>query len=305
MAYLGDPREGRIGPNGELWEMDNRVEKRYYWNGAYLDLCNMDPKEATNRVVNVRVVDGDISVKTTNKITLSLDTVSGNIYQLKAVSEKPVESDIVIICDYTTTDSDGKTITGKTTIRMEKGATEGTVEITGVGTVKTITVDTKVGSSEENATEKSYSDDKYKYTVSDLNDNTQNLISLYYGIYPYKNDLNRITVADLQNKLEQESFEDTQVNFVIPGIDKELDTPEELEEYAYRLVIGVSVDYASKTKIIDDASEGDATDDFPKELEINDGGVKLALLVRTNATGELSPLKNEDLKIGYKVTISE
>lgn len=299
MAYLGDPREGRIGPNGELWEMDNRVEKRYYWNGAYLDLCNLDPEDAMNRVVNVKVV----SVKKTNKITLSSVEESGGSYQLKAAAEKSVETSLVIVCDYTIVDYNNKTTKGRTIINIPKGSTEGVTEIKGMSSVKSIAVDAKVGTSEKTADTKTCVDDNYTYTVTDLYSNTQNAV--YYGIYPYMNDLNSITLADLSNRLEEETYKDTQINFVIPGIDWEPESNEEIEEYSYRLVIAVPAEYAPKVKIIDDLSEMDATDDFPNVMEINDNGNQLALLVRTNVNGELTPLMNEDLPIPYKLTISK
>lgn len=299
MAYLGDPREGRIGPNGELWEMDNRVEKRYYWNGAYLDLCNMDPKDATNRVVNVRVVDGDISVKATNKITLSSETVSGNIYQLKAISEKPVDSDIVIVCDYTATDSDGKTITGKATIKMAKGTTEGTTEITGVGTVKTITVDTKVGSSEDSATGKSYSDDKYKYTVSDLNKEETTSIPMYWGIYPYSKDINDVTINVLNGYAEESLYDEYPIEFVIPKVEKDFDSFDEAIAASYKLVIAIPEEYTSKIRI-EDSTKVDNTMYFTKMNFTKDN---MAFLARTeDEDTTLAPTIYEQI-FGFTITI--
>ena len=46
MAYRKDPRENIIDLDKHaIWEQDNRVEARYVWNGAVLDLCDMTPEE--------------------------------------------------------------------------------------------------------------------------------------------------------------------------------------------------------------------------------------------------------------------
>lgn len=42
MAYMNDPRENCFDlDNHAIWEMDNRKEERYVWNGAVIDLCDM------------------------------------------------------------------------------------------------------------------------------------------------------------------------------------------------------------------------------------------------------------------------
>lgn len=46
MAYKKDPRENIIDlDNHAVWEQDNRVEDRFVWNAAVLDLCDMSPEE--------------------------------------------------------------------------------------------------------------------------------------------------------------------------------------------------------------------------------------------------------------------
>ena len=46
MAYRKDPRENVIDLDKHaVWEQDNRVEARYVWNAAVLDLCDMSPEE--------------------------------------------------------------------------------------------------------------------------------------------------------------------------------------------------------------------------------------------------------------------
>lgn len=42
MAYTKDPRENCIDLDKHaVWEMDNRKEERYVWNGLVLDLCDL------------------------------------------------------------------------------------------------------------------------------------------------------------------------------------------------------------------------------------------------------------------------
>lgn len=42
MAYMKDPRENCFDLDEHaIWEMDNRKEARYVWNGAVIDLCDM------------------------------------------------------------------------------------------------------------------------------------------------------------------------------------------------------------------------------------------------------------------------
>ena len=180
MAYLGDLREGRFGPNGEIWEMDNRVEKRYYWNGAYTDLCDMEPEEAMKRVVNVKVVDDDFT-KSTNKINISVSTNSGGKYVLKATSSKAVASDVTVVADYTVVDDNGNTISGKVVIKIPTGQKEASAVIENVASMKSMKANVTVGSSESGATGKIYTDDTYNYTVSDFSKTEATTIPLYWG----------------------------------------------------------------------------------------------------------------------------
>ena len=101
MAYLGDIREKSIGPNGELWEGDNRIETRYYWNGAYIDLCDLPVEEyartifmtsgssspevgpqVQSKVMTLEIVDGDIILSYSGAIASDLYvsiTYNGNM----------------------------------------------------------------------------------------------------------------------------------------------------------------------------------------------------------------------------------
>lgn len=305
MAYLGDLREGRFGPNGEIWEMDNRVEKRYYWNGAYTDLCDMEPEEAMKRVVNVKVVDDDFT-KSTNKINISVSTDSGGKYVLKAASSKAVASDVTVVADYTVVDDNGNTISGKVVIKIPTGQKEASAVIENVASMKSMKANVTVGSSESGATGKTYTDDTYNYTVSDFSKTEATTIPLYWGIYPYRSNMDDLVINKLENKADKESYKDFPTVFRLPGIDKDLNSAEEVKDASYRLIYAIPEEYSEKMKIVDDVVNADAGDSFVKDNRalIVDGKT-FALLVREEIDGQLASLKNEVFEIPYKITLSK
>lgn len=305
MAYLGDLREGRFGPNGEIWEMDNRVEKRYYWNGAYTDLCDMEPEEAMKRVVNVKVVDDDFT-KSTNKINISVSTDSGRKYVLKAVSSKAVASDVTVVADYTVVDDNGNTISGKVVIKIPTGQKEASAVIENVASMKSMKANVTVGSSESGATGKTYTDDTYNYTVSDFSKTEATTIPLYWGIYPYRSNMDDLVINKLENKADKESYKDFPTVFRLPGIDKDLNSAEEVKDASYRLIYAIPEEYSEKMKIVDDVVNADAGDSFVKDNRaLTVDGKTFALLVREEIDGQLASLKNEVFEIPYKITLSK
>lgn len=305
MAYLGDLREGRFGPNGEIWEMDNRVEKRYYWNGAYTDLCDMEPEEAMKRVVNVKVVDDDFT-KSTNKINISVSTDSGRKYVLKATSSKAVASDVTVVADYTVVDDNGNTISGKVVIKIPTGQKEASAVIENVASMKSMKANVTVGSSESGATGKTYTDDTYNYTVSDFSKTEATTIPLYWGIYPYRSNMDDLVINKLENKADKESYKDFPTVFRLPGIDKDLNSAEEVKDASYRLIYAIPEEYSEKMKIVDDVVNADAGDSFVKDNRaLTVDGKTFALLVREEIDGQLASLKNEVFEIPYKITLSK
>lgn len=305
MAYLGDLREGRFGPNGEIWEMDNRVEKRYYWNGAYTDLCDMEPEEAIKRVVNVKVVDGDFT-KSTNKINISVSTDSGGKYVLKAASSKAVASDVTVVADYTVVDDNGNTISGKVVIKIPTGQKEASAVIENVASMKSMKANVTVGSSESGATGKTYTDDTYNYTVSDFSKTEATTIPLYWGIYPYRSNMDDLVINKLENKADKESYKDFPTVFRLPGIDKDLNSAEEVKDASYRLIYAIPEEYSEKMKIVDGVVNADAGDSFVKDNRaLTVDGKTFALLVREEIDGQLASLKNEVFEIPYKITLSK
>ena len=104
MAYLGDIRENSIGPGGVIWENDNREDARYYWNGAYIDLCDL-PVEDYAKTIFVTNGSGGSNEpvtpsKATNVITVQLLTyVNGNneeVWAYNAMAKQPVASDMLV-----------------------------------------------------------------------------------------------------------------------------------------------------------------------------------------------------------------
>lgn len=101
MSYLGDIRENSIGPNGELWEGDNRVEERHYWNGAFIDLCNLSAEDYAKTIfVTSGSGNADTPSKQNNPITVQQVTYTDEngeqVYAYKAVAKQPVTSEVVV-----------------------------------------------------------------------------------------------------------------------------------------------------------------------------------------------------------------
>lgn len=116
MAYLGDIRENGIGPNGEIWENDNRKDARYYWNGAYIDLCDLPAEDYAKTIFVTNGATSDVEPsKTTNTITVELVQVAnsdGNlVYAYKATAKKPVASDIDVMITIKGAEAGNETVT--------------------------------------------------------------------------------------------------------------------------------------------------------------------------------------------------
>lgn len=100
MAYLGDIRENSISPEGIIWENDNRKDARYYWNGAFVDLCDLPGEDYAKTIFVTNMGGGDVPSKINNPITVqvteAIDEGGNKVYAYKAVSKQPVTSDIVV-----------------------------------------------------------------------------------------------------------------------------------------------------------------------------------------------------------------
>lgn len=300
MAYLGDLREDRFGPNGEIWEMDNRVEKRYYWNGAYTDLCDMEPEEVMKHFVNVKIV-GEESTKITNKISISVSTGSDGKYIIKATASETVASDVTVVGDYTVVDNSGKTVSGSTAITISKGQKEGSGVMGNVDSLRSVKVNVKVGSSESSATGKTYTDDTYDYTVTDYSKSEVTTIPLYWGVYPYKSNIDDVTINDLENKVDNASYSDYPITFVIPKTEDEYESLEEAIQASYRLVLALPENYAERMTIFYVAGVRTDYTEFFKPLETVKDGIKFLVVSAENDTN-LTP-DTVDVSVPFEITI--
>ncbi len=104
MAYLGDIRENSISPEGIIWENDNRKDARYYWNGAFIDLCDL-PGEDYAKTIFVTSGSGNSDTPVTpskvqNPIIVQevkyTDENGEEYYAYKIVSRQPVTSDVTV-----------------------------------------------------------------------------------------------------------------------------------------------------------------------------------------------------------------
>lgn len=104
MAYLGDIRENSISPEGIIWENDNRKDARYYWNGAFIDLCDLPGEDYAKTIF---VTNGSSSSdtpvepsKATNVITVQIfgyvNENNEDVWAYSAMAKQPVASDMLI-----------------------------------------------------------------------------------------------------------------------------------------------------------------------------------------------------------------
>lgn len=164
MSYLGDIRENSIGPNGELWEGDNRIEKRHYWNGAYIDLCNL-PGEEYSKTIFVTNGSGSGSGSDSN----TGDTTP--TIQTKAMSLEIVNGDAVVMFAGTAASDMYVAISyngvEQYTLKIEKGTSGASGIQFGLGGVTSIEK-YGIGGSEIDALagKKTYQDEEFKYQIT-------------------------------------------------------------------------------------------------------------------------------------------
>lgn len=155
MSYLGDIRENSIGPNGEIWEADNRIETRHYWNGAYIDLCDLPAEDyaKTIFVTNGSGSDGDVPVLTVKTMTLEIEGGDVVITYSGALT-----SNMYVAISY----NEGQTFSKMLTIGTvgSSGVNMGLSDVTsiegyGIGVTETDAYNEK----------KTFQDDEYKYQI--------------------------------------------------------------------------------------------------------------------------------------------
>lgn len=161
MAYLGDIREMRVGPNGEFWESDNRVEERHYWNGAFVDLCDLPAEDYAKTIF---VTDGSSSgsgsstgtTPTVQSKVMSLEIIDGDAVLTYAGE---ISSDLYVAISYNNGESH--------VIKVEAGTSGASgipFEIGDVASIESF----GIGNTEESALagNKVFQDEEYKYQIS-------------------------------------------------------------------------------------------------------------------------------------------
>lgn len=137
MAYLGDIRENSISPEGIIWENDNRKDARYYWNGAFIDLCDL-PGEDYAKTIFVTSGSGSNEPSTPSKqknpITIQeteyMNENGEMFYAYKAVAKQAVTSEVIIEMSVSNQFGD----TEKVTIKIPVGSNDS--EVVPTSTVK-------------------------------------------------------------------------------------------------------------------------------------------------------------------------
>lgn len=257
MSYLNDPREQSIDTvNGYQWEADNRVEERWKWGASILDLCGMSPEDYQTTIFHTDCGGsseggGGSTGKASNPISVSVskDEDAGDVI-MYAVASKRVYAPVSVVANWTVYFDDGSNITGiKGVVEIPEGEISGSsIILSGVnnGIEKTEAAVT-VGASEETANNKTYEDEVFKYTVSDITPN----ITIYYGIFPYTGDVSTLSLAML-SAATSASFDKYPMTFVIPvGNGDNAMSEEELDNEAVNYVLVVPAKYDGKVTLID------------------------------------------------------
>lgn len=213
MAYLGDIRENSISPEGIIWEADNRKDARYYWNGAFIDLCDL-PGEDYAKTIFVTSGSGDqpsTPSKVANPVTVQqvsyTDENGEQVYAYKAVSKQPVTSDIVV----------------EMTIKDEFGAEETVVMTVPAGSSSSEVVPTRVPmmmsrppqvvTSDYNPKE----DDKFEYDT--ILPEEKPTLPMAYSVTMLSGNIDMISDEELIAKLKENAIpmkdEKTSMNFLV------------------------------------------------------------------------------------------
>lgn len=190
MAYLGDIRENSIGPNGEIWESDNRVEERYYYNGMFIDLCGLSPEDYAKTIF---VTNGSSNNDTPNlKIKqVTLNIVNGDVVVTFAGA---ATSDMYVGITY----NGGK----EHTLKIEKDTMGGSGLSFGIEeTVESIN-EFGIGLTETDALnyKKTFEDDEFKYQI---NYNAPIVYPVAYQLVLMKGDIDNLSNEELISRIQK------------------------------------------------------------------------------------------------------
>lgn len=199
MSYLGDIRENSFGPNGELWEGDNRIEERHYWNGAFIDLCNLSAEDYAKTIfmTNGGGSSDTPTTKPTNTITIHRSQDVNNdgmlVYTYKASSNRPVVSDYEIKLTVQDRSVNTETITEDITLTILNGESLSEIVFTNIIAGE--------GMLEPEITKSNYKmeDDDFKYTI--IFPEVTPVKPMAYHITLKAGELDDITEDELRNRL--------------------------------------------------------------------------------------------------------
>lgn len=303
MSYLNDPREQSIDPvDGYQWEADNRIEERWKWGASILDLCGMSPEDYQTTIFHTDCCcgsgSGSSTSKASNPIAVSIvkDEDTGDVV-MYAVASKRVYAPVSVVANWMIYFDDGSdAVEVKGVVEISEGETEGSAIILSgrKGGIDKSEAVVNVGASEESATKKTYEDEVFKYTVSDISSD----ITIYYGIFPYTGDVSTLTV-DMLSKASAPSFEKYPIDFVIPiGNGDNAMSQEELDNEAVNYVLIAPSKYDGKVTLTDQLNNS-VLDTFPIEGGVSIPDMTTYMRVDNNALYKGSEIKTET----YNITI--
>lgn len=198
MAYLGDIRENSIGLNGELWESDNRIEERSYWNGAYIDLCDLPAEEYSKTIFTTNGSTSEDKPTIKNK-PMTLEIVDGDVV---VTYSGAIVSDLYVSVSY-----DGGAVK---TIKLSVGTVGASGIAFGLNGVTSIDA-YGIGGTEADAVneKKTFQDEEFKYQINYIKPDNN---PMAYNLALMKGEIETLSNDELINKLKKATS--------IPMVDK-------------------------------------------------------------------------------------
>lgn len=205
MAYLGDIRENSISPEGIIWENDNRKDARYYWNGAFVDLCDLPGEDYAKTIFVTTGSGGSSTSKVINPISVQqvvYTNENGNkVYAYKVMSKQPVTSNVTV--DLTVVDEMGAE--ENVTITLMSGTSSSEVYPT---TFLATMAPPKIVTSDYNPKE----DEKFEYNTVLPEDDVQ--LPITYSITLLIHQIENISDEDLIKLLNENTKVESENNAV-------------------------------------------------------------------------------------------
>ena len=192
MAYLGDIRENSIGPNGEIWEGDNRVEERYYYNGMYIDLCGLPVEDYCKTIFVTNGSGSSDNDNPTIKVKqLTLEIVDGDVVITFAGA---ATSDMYVGINY----NNGK----EHILKIEKDTMGGSGIRFGIMEVVETINEFGIGLTEADAINenKTFQDEDFKYQI---NYNESIVYPVAYQLVLMKGEIDNLTNEDIISHIEK------------------------------------------------------------------------------------------------------